>query len=232
MVSIEKGIILTAAALLSAVNGNPVRPTHLDGSVPAAIASSEEIQTPEVISDPFFESNFTPSASLKDVIAESERQGKAIFPFAIENPDDVYVSLDGDQVLISVKNPVAYLSNTDGMLYAGIYGQKVTVKKHIDLSIEAGMFTVAEVDEEKGIKIVTQFNFHNSEFKPGWDRNKSREKIEKGQRVLVFSGSEEKGEVPEDTLVLRVSGLLNPLDYFARINGKILYWNGTTPKKA
>lgn len=227
MASVEKGILLTFAALLGAVNGNPVHPMPLDSSAPHVVIPTEEIQTSEaiVVNEPFFESNFTSSASLKDLIAESERQGKPIFPFVIEDPQDVDVSLDDDQILITVKNPIAYLSNTDGMLYAGIYGQKVTVPRHIDLSIQAGMFTVEEIDAEKKTKISTQFYFHESDFKPLWTVERSRQEFERGQPLFTFSGSQERGNIPADTLVLKVEGFAHPLDYFAQKNGKTLYCN-------
>lgn len=235
MASPDRVILYIAASLGIVSGGNPVQPTYPDGqpSHPPTV-SVEDVQKPDaaVIEQSFFESNFMSGSSLEDLIAESEMQGKAIFPFAIKDPDDVDVSLDGDDLLVTVRNPVSYISNTDGMLYAGIYGQKVTVKKHIDLSIESGMFTVAEVDEDKGIRISTSFRFHNSDFIPGWKKGKSREQFAKGQRVFTFLGSEAIEDLPEDTLILRVSGPQNPLDYFAQKNGKILYWNGKRPEKA
>lgn len=235
MVSPERVILYIAASLEIVSGGSPVQPKYPDGqpSHPLTV-SIEDVQKPDaaVIEQSFFESNFMSGSSLEDLIAESEMQGKAIFPFAIKDPDDVDISLDGGDLLVTVKNPVSYVSNTDGMLYAGIYGQKVTVRKHIDLSIEDGMFTVTELDEERGTKIVTKFNFHDSEFTPGWTKGKSRERVEKGQRIFTFSGSEGRGDIPEDTLVVRVEGFANPLDLFASRGGKILYWSGIPPKKA
>ncbi len=226
-------IILTAAALLSAVNGNPVWPTQIDSPDPQA-SSLEQIKTPETVvpNESFFESNFTSSTSLEDLIAESERQGKPFFPFAMESPDDIDMSVVEGEIFITAKNPIVYLSNTDGMLYAGKYGQKITVPRHIDLSINSGMFTIEEIDAEKKTKINTQFYFHESDFRPLWIVGKSRQKFEKGQPLFTFSGSRERGNIPQDTLVLTIKGIPDPLAYFAQKDGKILYLKGVTPNKA
>lgn len=228
MAGLERKFLLTAATLAGILSGNSIPPS--DQSIPAITASKGDVKTPEITDS--FENNFMSSDSLEDLIAESEKQGKEIFPFAIGDLDDVDMSMVDGQIIVSVKNPIAYISSTDGILYAGKYGQKITVPQHIDLSIQGGLFTVEEIDEEKGTNVVTQFNFHSADFTPGWKKGQSKEKIKKGQLVLTFSGSQASPDIPQDTLVVTVRGISNPLDYFAKKDGKTLYWNGKTLNKA